>query len=587
MRRSLLLTLALMISSSAMALHILGGSITYEYLGGSDYRIRLVVLRDCFGNGAPFDQPVTIGVFDENGTRYAGLTPNLMPTTDTITLFVPNNVCQYPSTLCVEQGIYETVVSLPSNSSFYTLAYQRCCRSAIITNLVEPSAVGMTFQTEIRPADRNTSPDFNSEVPFAVYTGTPFTYDASASDVDGDSLVYFLAAPFGGGTLQDPRPEPVSPPYEELNYVLPAFGVDNMLGGNYPLTLDAQTGHMSAIPAIQGIFQISYGVKEFRNGVEIGTTYREFNFNVVQTEFGQSFDISGKVLIDSTAVLDLGKVQILERNIANDSLSVYEEQSIDSTGGYAFTDIPPGAFYVKALIDTASIYYASHLPTYYVSAPYWYEAEPMNQCDTSQENRDIVLLNVIDSLVGGYVLSGRVQLPWGDPVADLNLLLANENGQLLQARTTDSEGYFQFDRLENADYLLMADLINSGIDNTNAPMMRITGSTDILVEMQEDRLIVAEETSVPSGLSPSALRLDLYPNPVIQTLTLDIQTSNMGAYQASIYDTKGRVVRTLAPLQIGTSTFQQTVDLEELPTGVYYFQLQGDQATMTRKFIKQ
>ena len=39
----------------------------YRYLGNNKYQITLTVYRDCINGRAPFDDPASIGVFDERG----------------------------------------------------------------------------------------------------------------------------------------------------------------------------------------------------------------------------------------------------------------------------------------------------------------------------------------------------------------------------------------------------------------------------------------------------------------------------------------------------------------------------------------
>jgi hypothetical protein len=47
--------------SSANASHIMGGEITYDWLGGNDYRVRYTFYRDCAGIAAPAVVQITYG----------------------------------------------------------------------------------------------------------------------------------------------------------------------------------------------------------------------------------------------------------------------------------------------------------------------------------------------------------------------------------------------------------------------------------------------------------------------------------------------------------------------------------------------
>ena len=46
------------------ATHIVGGDLNYKYLGNNQYEIRLSVFRDCYNGIPPFDNPASLGIFD-------------------------------------------------------------------------------------------------------------------------------------------------------------------------------------------------------------------------------------------------------------------------------------------------------------------------------------------------------------------------------------------------------------------------------------------------------------------------------------------------------------------------------------------
>ena len=590
MKKLYLFLLFAISSLSLSATHIIGGSITYEHLDGDEYQIRLEVLRDCF-NGIPwFDDPASIGIFDENGSFIQQLlVPLDVQSNDTITLEVPNSVCVFPPNVCIHKTVYLTTVTLPANQGGYTLAYQRCCRSMIITNLVAPEEEGMTFHTHVTPTDQNTSPVFNNDVPFAVFANTPFIYDASATDADGDSLVYELANPFKGANNIIPMPQPPDPPpYDTVDFLSPSYSVNNMLGGNYPLNIDATTGEMSAIPSTLGVFQIGYSVKEYRNGQQIGTTYREFTFVVIASAPNQNYDVSGQVLINNNTPLDLGKVQILERDVLTDSLYFYDEQPIGPNAEYGFMGIPTGVFYIKAIVDPASAYFDNYLPTYYNSAAFWYDATPINQCDTSQLYRDIQLIHV-DSLTGMLAFEGYVINPNNnnEPVNGLNLLLGNENGETVQARTTNIDGYFKFENLPTGTYELYADLINSAIDNTDPPTISIADNTIAEVSLFDDYLSISTIVGDVDEKINKNLEVNIFPNPVDESLTLKVNVKKAGQYFIKCYNLLGQPIYEMAEnrfLPAGNHLIESSV--KEISNGIYFVEIASDEGSIVKRFIK-
>ena len=65
-----LVVLALAVPKNAMTKHIIGGEITYECLGGGDFRFQMNVYRDCAGSGASFDNPAVITIYRQSGNNY-------------------------------------------------------------------------------------------------------------------------------------------------------------------------------------------------------------------------------------------------------------------------------------------------------------------------------------------------------------------------------------------------------------------------------------------------------------------------------------------------------------------------------------
>lgn len=109
------------------------------------------------------------------------------------------NACfMAPLGLCVEEAIYTGVVDLPPIAGGYTLTYQRCCRNFSIVNVPTGTDVGITLTTEIpgpELATLNANPEFATHPPLVVCLNAPFVFNHSASDTDGDQLVYEFCAP--------------------------------------------------------------------------------------------------------------------------------------------------------------------------------------------------------------------------------------------------------------------------------------------------------------------------------------------------------------------------------------------------------
>jgi len=272
----------------ARATHIVGGEMTYTCLGNNQYEITLTIFRDCFyGNpNAWFDNPASIGVFNSSNQLLFEILVPLM-NNDTLNPVLSDECLVVPPWVCVHTTTYRTTAELPPIIGGYQLAYQRCCRNQTILNIVDPLATGATYGvtiTEQALLECNSSAKFQQWPPLFICVNEPIIFDQSAIDPDGDSIVYKLCAPWQGANQAIPQPQPPNPPpYQPVVWVNPPYGVNNMLNGapgGEPLSIDLHTGLLTGLPNTIGQFVVGICIEEYRNGVLISTTRRDFQYNV-------------------------------------------------------------------------------------------------------------------------------------------------------------------------------------------------------------------------------------------------------------------------------------------------------------------
>lgn len=293
--------LAMLAVHQGRATHIVGGELNYKYLGSNNYEIRLTVYRDCYVGVPPFDNPAFVGIFDSNNNLLQTLQ---MPFRglDTLPPTI-NDPCTIPPLdFCYEVTTYIDTVNLPPRAGGYQISYQRCCRNQNILNIVNPECVGATYYATIPGPEVvavNSNPVFKYWPPPFICVDKPWVFDHSAIDADGDSLVYELFMPYDGLTATCPvvtnptpspasstcpnsvfscPPVPVSPPFPSIVWKTP-YSTSNMLGG-VPMQINASTGQVTATPNLQGYFVIGVKVKEYRNGVFLSETKRDFQLIV-------------------------------------------------------------------------------------------------------------------------------------------------------------------------------------------------------------------------------------------------------------------------------------------------------------------
>src|SRR4249920_48764 len=214
-------TFLLLVAFSSQASHIIGGEVSYTCLGGDDYQITMKIYRDCYNGQALFDNPVSLTIYKGNGFVYL-VTESALVSDDTIEQLAPDSCSVVPYYVCTEIGTYQFTVNLPASLGGYTLVYQRCCRSLIVSNLVEASNTGSTYSANI-PIDSlapcNNSPYSNTPITPYLCVNEPASIDGSVTESDGDSIVYELCAPYTGGDSYIPYPVPANPPpYSNVTY---------------------------------------------------------------------------------------------------------------------------------------------------------------------------------------------------------------------------------------------------------------------------------------------------------------------------------------------------------------------------------
>lgn len=280
----------------AQATHIVGGEIYYDNLGGNNYKIHMKVYRDCINGIPPFDNPAFFTIFNASGGVVTTLNVAI---TSSITVPPSNNSPCAPAAngvACVEEAIYETTINLPPLAGGYYIVYQRCCRNGTILNLINPGNVGATYWEHIPGPEVvavNSSPRFNVRPPIYICANNPIAFNHSATDADGDSLVYSLCTPFDGLNTSCPVIDPANtncptantpPPYISVPFIAP-YSSSYPLASSPAININPVTGFLNGSPTILGQWVVGVCVSEYRNGVLIGTHHRDFQFNVISCPY--------------------------------------------------------------------------------------------------------------------------------------------------------------------------------------------------------------------------------------------------------------------------------------------------------------
>ena len=204
------LILGILSGFSLQAAHIVGGEVQYECTGTTTiggvqqntFLITIKIYRDCAVSGPnaaqSFDDPIPVTIYNGQGIQFSDIDVALQSETA-----VPDNVSNpcviVPSGLCINVGVYTTLVTLPYDPFGYHISTERCCRSGGIDNLVNPGDLGATYTVFITDEAQqfcNDSPIFTASPPVVICQGQPLFLPSNAIDPDGDSLVYSICSIF-------------------------------------------------------------------------------------------------------------------------------------------------------------------------------------------------------------------------------------------------------------------------------------------------------------------------------------------------------------------------------------------------------
>src|SRR5687767_12874991 len=219
------------------ASHLMGGNLGYEYLGLQPsgkyrYKIKLTTYVDCSPSSEiPYaEYPIKVGVYGNN----LSLPNNDKPVVDSLLLYIDDTTVYTPflppgcivgGNSCIIQVRYSGFIDLDPSLHGYYLFYERCCRNTAIINLNLNPNGSDGFLSYIPPTNIvNSTPDFlYPPIPFMCVNDS-ITIFNTASDIDGDSLVYTFTTPYSGyGGTWNPHPNLPAPtlswPIPPVDYI--------------------------------------------------------------------------------------------------------------------------------------------------------------------------------------------------------------------------------------------------------------------------------------------------------------------------------------------------------------------------------
>jgi PKD repeat protein len=263
------------------------------------------------------------------------------------------------------------------------------------------------------------------------------------------------------------------------------------------------------------------------------------------------------------------------------------EKVIDSTGTYHFTGVPYGKYYIYAMLTPGSTEFFAYMPTYYGNSLSWQGATIINAGEPNAWYQvNLISSKVLSSgdatITGTIFWSGNSKAE-GIPAANVEVVLYNNSGNPIAYTFTDSEGTFEFNNLPFGEYTVQAEMPGKATQLISVSLSENSSAVNLDLRVNESAVYIL---SIETPNKTLILAGNLYPNPVTDILTMELNAPVSGTATVEVIDMQGRVIhRELTELSSGHNRVRiQTGDLNK---GVYQLRIKTDgQKPVQRRFVR-
>lgn len=277
------------------ASHNIGLEMTLECLSSCQMKVNIKAYRDCQGAPQSKNEPLWI----PRDTLCTTLPYLIAQSTMTSIEITP--VCPLAVTSCAnaqstiggvqEYRWYYVYEICQASSCVFDLQYRDCCRNQYPTTISWPNGHSLTIlheEIDLGAPGCNSSPVYPN-IPL-IYTcaSQPRTYYMGGSDPDGDSLAYSLATCW-------------SQPGDTVDY-LAGYDYLNPMGPDWECWIDSSgVLHLDPQPGPPMVAVVCVRTDEYRNGILVGSNYRDMQVIVMPCNANQTPSIGSVQIVSGTA----------------------------------------------------------------------------------------------------------------------------------------------------------------------------------------------------------------------------------------------------------------------------------------------
>ncbi len=321
-----------------------------------------------------------------------------------------------------------------------------------------------------------------------------------------------------------------------------------------------------------------------------GKATTSFDVEVVGSDETLDFDVAGKAIADGVPFTQ-GRAILFEKDNRSNSYS----STLTATGGFAFSFVPEGDYYLYVTSTSAE-----YTTTLYgdVSTVVDEDAEPR----TLQVNSSItgLTINMVDKPTpaiaflsqeaggtlnfntrsvtgtGSRILEGNSTE--GDALGGVIAILRTLQGEYIDA-VTDENGYVRFIGLPTGTYNLTVEV--PGLGRVTSEIELVEGKQSYYTALiDEDSIAISIATGIDDELLKGIL---LYPSTVERELYIDLPALRFDQFELRITSMSGRQI--IPNYELEGSRIMIQVD--QLSVGLHIVMISTERGTWSGKFIKQ
>ena len=302
-----------------------------------------------------------------------------------------------------------------------------------------------------------------------------------------------------------------------------------------------------------------------------------YNANVIVSGSVLSYTVEGSIYANNLVVtaVDVDLFDVTNNIVAYST-------TVSPMGTYNFANVVAGTYIVLATPDSTAI--PGYAPTYYGNVIFWSAATQLN-VNANQSGIDIVL-TVIPATPGNGSISGTVGTGSKSSVENLNVYLTDDNNSdaLVASTTTNSNGEYILSNIADGTFKIWVNV--SGKTTTPITVILDNGNA----ESEGNDFIMTNNTIVPKTTSIESNSIEgsmnLYPNPVINTLNVEMNIAKAAVCTFNVYSISGQLMLS-QQLNVSNGESLIRINTNALAQGTYILRIENNvNQTLQKLFVK-